>query len=272
MIRTCTLRSLPPHQALDAARVARSINPANAPLGVDEPGRAALLTQKYWGAAGVDLTVSFVEAVSAALRGRILSHANAWGESADVQFRWTQQGGQVRVSLAGRSYWSYLGVDVLSIPPSEPTMALGGFTSRTPESEFVRVVRHEFGHTLGLVHEHLRRELVARLDRARVIAWGARTQGWSEAVSVAQMLTPVEESALLEPTRTDGDSVMCYAFGGDLAVDGRPITGGTDIDALDRAYVAKLYPKGGVVTPPPGGTFRVALEIDPATRTAKVIA
>ena len=43
-------------------------------------------------------------------------------------------------------------------------MNLQGFTMNTPEAEYRRVVRHEAGHTLGFLHEHMRRELVARID------------------------------------------------------------------------------------------------------------
>ena len=54
-------------------------------------------------------------------------------------------------------YWSYLGTDVLHIPVDQQTMNLQGFTERTPESEYRRVVRHETGHTMGFPHEHMRR-------------------------------------------------------------------------------------------------------------------
>ncbi len=38
---------------------------------------------------------------------------------------------------------------------------------QTPESEYHRVVRHETGHTLGFPHEHMRKELVEKIDRRR---------------------------------------------------------------------------------------------------------
>ena len=59
--------------------------------------------------------------------------------------------------------------------PELPTMNLEGFTMRTPESEFLRVVRHEAGHTLGFEHEHMRTQLVQRIDRKKAIAYFRRT-------------------------------------------------------------------------------------------------
>ena len=66
----------------------------------------------------------------------------------------------------------------------------------TPESEFHRVVRHETGHTLGFPHEHMRRELVDKIDRRKAIAFFEETQGWSEQEVIQQVLTPIEESSL----------------------------------------------------------------------------
>jgi hypothetical protein len=54
-----------------------------------------------------------------------------------------------------------------------------GFTMKTSEAEFRRVVRHEAGHTLGFDHEHMRSEIVGRIDRARAIAYFDRFAGWT---------------------------------------------------------------------------------------------
>jgi hypothetical protein len=48
-------------------------------------------------------------------------------------------------------------------------MNLDSFTMQMPESEFHRVIRHETGHTLGCPHEHMRRELVDRIDEEKAI-------------------------------------------------------------------------------------------------------
>ena len=74
------------------------------------------------------------------------------------------QAGDVRISLTGNGYWSYLGTDILHIPSNMPTMNLQNFSMNTPESEYKRVVRHETGHTLGFPHEHLQRDIVNRID------------------------------------------------------------------------------------------------------------
>lgn len=236
-----------------AYRMASGINAANMPKGTHAPQRAAVLASAYWGSKGVDLSVSFMEATPADLRDRIISHMNAWNTvaGANVQFRWTQSSGQVRISRGRGGYWSYLGVDVLAVPANEQTMNLEGFTMSTPESEYKRVVRHETGHTLGMPHEHLRADLVALLDPVKTEAYFMRTQGWSRSQVDQQVLTPVSESSLLGATPADVTSIMCYQIPGECTKSGKPILGGSDIDDFDKQCIAGLYPQLTAPPPPP---------------------
>lgn len=115
---------------------------------------------------------------------------------------------------------------------------------RTPESEFRRVVRHEAGHTLGFVHEHMRRELIARLDREKTYNYFQRTQGWSRQMVDTQVLTPLDEKSIFR-TPPDQDSIMCYHLPGSITVDGRPIRGGEDINQTDYRFCGYVYPRPG---------------------------
>ncbi len=265
----CRLLKLPPHQQVEAARTAIAINPSNAPASTaelipepkeDDGGeeaamprleRLALRTSKWWGAAGVKLGVSFMDNPPADLRARILSHANAWSKTANVQFSESSQG-EIRVyRIPGQGYYSYLGPDCLQIPAGQPTLNLDSFTMQTPDSEFYRVVRHEFGHAIGFIHEHMRRQIVQRIDPAKAIAYFGATQGWTAQEVREQVLTPYEDTALKETPSADTLSVMCYSLPGSIMVDGLPVPGGTDIDPSDYSLVATLYPRASTPTPTP---------------------
>ena len=123
-------------------------------------------------------------------------------------------------------------------------MNLQGFTMNTSESEYKRVVRHETGHTLGFPHEHMRRQLIARIDREKAYEYFQRTQGWSRQMVDQQVLTPLDEASLMS-TPPDETSIMCYQLPGSITRDGRPIIGGTDINATDFAFAGRIYPKPG---------------------------
>jgi hypothetical protein len=92
----CSPKSLPDGQLIAAARTAVEINPHNHPplarLASMMPGfratpaRIAVLTRKYWGIQGVNLTVGFLDSPPLELRERILLHMNAWAKTANVKF------------------------------------------------------------------------------------------------------------------------------------------------------------------------------------------
>jgi len=255
---SCTIKTVPAADLAAAADKAVRINPYNAPpvqalraLAPDiplPPARLSVMTKKYWGAKGVKLTVGFMDSPAADLRARILSHMNAWGQWSNVRFVETKTNPQVRIArTAGDGYWSYLGTDVLLIPANAPTMNLDSFTMNTPDSEFYRVVRHETGHTLGFPHEHMRQQIIDRIDRDKAIAYFKKTQGWTEKEVIAQVLTPLQQSALIATADADPLSIMCYWLPASIMKDGVAITGGSDIDALDAQFAGLVYP--GPLTP-----------------------
>lgn len=249
---TCTPKSLPKRLLIAAAKTATEINPMNAPAFgpfaeaamdmVSDPLRIAVLTSKYWGPQPRRLSVSFMEPTPADLRRRILSHMNAWTRTEGIEFAETGGVGNVRISRGSGGYYSYLGTDVNLIPQNRQTMNLQGFTMNTPESEYKRVIRHETGHTLGFPHEHMRRSLVARIDPEKAYEYFRRTQGWDRATVDQQVLTPLDERSIMA-TPADQTSIMCYQLPGSITRDGRPITGGIDINATDYAFAGRIYPR-----------------------------
>lgn len=268
----CTVKSLPERLSIRAAQTAVEINPVNAPSivapralafdsDVDPPLRMALLTAKYWGPTPRQLTVSFVETTPANLKTRIISHMNAWAKTGCISFVATSGVGQVRISRGPGGYYSYLGTDVLHIPTNRQTMNLEGFTMKTPEAEYKRVVRHETGHTLGAPHEHMRRALVARIDPQKAYAYFLRTQGWNKATVDAQVLTPLDERTIMS-TPPDQDSIMCYQLPGSITRDGQAIRGGPDINASDYAFIGRIYPRPGREQPSERDSLKTTPELD----------
>jgi len=254
---SCTIKVLPEDQRAPAAATAIGINPANAPAVdalraaapgvVIPPAHLALLTAKYWGAKGVRLTVGFLDNPPADLRARIVLHMNAWGQWSNVRFVESATNPQVRIARVSDGYWSYLGTDVLHIPANQSTMNLDGFTMNTADSEFYRVVRHETGHTLGFPHEHMRQEIIDRIDQEKAIQSFMASQGWTRQQVIDQVLTPLANSALIATAQADVHSIMCYWLPASIMKDGIAVDGGTDIDAQDAQFASTVYP--GPVSP-----------------------
>ncbi len=249
----CSIKSLPDELQVAAAKKAKEVNPKNSPPVellkaaipglVLEPEHLAVLTSRYWGEGGVRLTVKFMDTNDTALKAHILAHMNAWNQWANVQFVESNVNPQVRITRGAGGYWSYLGTDILSIPANQATMNLEGFSMATPESEFIRVVRHETGHTLGFPHEHLREEIINGIDREKAIAYFMRTQGWDRNKVISNVLTPIAQSALLSTAHADQNSIMCYGLPAEIMINHTSVPGGRDIDLQDQQFAALIYPK-----------------------------
>ncbi len=292
----CTPKFLPVELLPAAAETARQENPANDsdPRGIlelmrlvarhlfphlaeeelptlaPEPGHIALLQTSYWGPQTRTLGVYFMDTQDKALKSRFLSHFNAW----DCGITFAESSlGNADLRLArqrGQGYYSYLGTDCRHVPAGQQTMNFEAFTMNTPESEWKRVARHEPGHALGFPHEHARPEIVSLLSSAAVIAWGARTQGWSESQVRQQILNPLPPGAIPEHTPPDVTSIMAYQFDGSLTISGQPIPGGLDIDASDAAFARRIYPRPDAPPQPPSPPGAVSFRVPVAgtyTRT-----
>lgn len=245
----CRIMPLPERLWGKAAELAARINPVNAPLrevfpgdmSVEEPMKLTLNTAKYWGPLPKRLTVSFMENTPSDLRSRIVSHLNAWTATACISFAETSGIGDVRISRGPGGYYSYLGTDIKLIPQNRQTMNLQGFTMNTPQSEYLRVVRHETGHTLGFPHEHMRKALVDLIDPAKAYRYFLRAQGWNKLTVDQQVLTPLGGNSIIG-TEPDQDSIMCYQLPGEITYNGEPIRGGVDINQTDFAFAGLIYP------------------------------
>lgn len=254
----CRQKSLPVERMADARRRALEINPDNAAAERSVPRtpagrqggtpRIAVVTARKWPRSGARLSVSFMDSPRQGLRTRILLHMNAWGEEANVVFSETEGTGEVRIArldspadMAG--YWSYIGTEILDIDTGEPTLNLEGFTMRTSEREFRRVVRHEAGHTLGFEHEHMRGDIVKRIDREKAIKYFDRSDGWTPQEVEEQVLTPLAKRSLMGTTESDPLSIMCYQLPASIMKDRKAVPGGMDINPRDSAFAATIYPK-----------------------------
>jgi hypothetical protein len=244
---SCYIKQLPERLENDARKVAKNIFPANAPgnfrlpEGVLAPQQLAVMTTKYWGPTPRTLTVRFMEFAPMDLQQRILSHMNAW--NCGITFVLVSDGhADVRISLTGSGFWSYLGTDITLVPDSQPTMNLQGFSMSTSDSEFHRVVRHETGHTLGFPHEHLRQEVVNNIDRGQAYDYFRRTYGWPPAMVDNNVLVPLEQSKIMG-TPVDVTSIMAYQLPGEIMKDGIPVPGGVDINWSDFTFCQRIYPR-----------------------------
>lgn len=217
-------------------------NPANAPqFNPDDPLEGATETRYLW-PNGKTITVCFLEG-DPAVHKRIEPIAHEWSQYANITFRFVKgPNADIRISFDSKGgSWSHLGVRSNAFWLfGRPSMNYGWLTPKTKEQEYRRVVLHEFGHALGLVHEHLSPSVTIPWDEEKVYAYFKRTNGWSEQQTRAQVFNKVAADKF---TRFDRDSIMLYFFPAELTTDGSATPTNTELSATDKEFIAQLYPK-----------------------------
>ena len=81
-----------------------------------------------------------------------------WSKYANISFSFQQTGTpQIRITFDPKAgSWSFVGNENSDIAPSKATMNLGWLdgSSNTISDDEYGVILHEFGHVIGLLHEH----------------------------------------------------------------------------------------------------------------------
>ena len=112
-----------------------------------------LLTSKKWANHKV-LRVHFLDG-DPVVQDKVEAVAYEWCRYCNIRFKFDNDPqAEIRISFEQEGSWSYIGTDSRWIPTTEPTMNFGWLTPNSADSEYERVVIHEFGHALGMVHEH----------------------------------------------------------------------------------------------------------------------
>ena len=179
------------------------------------------------------------------LRQRVLQVANEWrtvGGANVVFIEGNVDDADIRVSFQGSGYWSYLGTQALDFPKSEQTMNLQ-FPRNVSQKELRRVTLHEFGHALGLLHEHASPLSDISWDKEAVYKHYMRPPNcWIQADIDMQILTRERSGPDLVATAFDRDSIMCYPVAAELTTDHKAIGWNTRLSATDKEFIKKFYP------------------------------
>jgi hypothetical protein len=117
--------------------------------------RAALWTKARW-PNDTTIRVAFMGG-NDKQRDYVKKHVMEWVNAGiSLTFAWLDDLNQadIRVSFVeGNGSWSVLGTNCKNVPKSQATMNYGWLLNAT-DAQARRVVVHEFGHALGLIHEH----------------------------------------------------------------------------------------------------------------------
>jgi len=187
---------------------------------------------------GSSLRVRFLAGTSAEQQ-LVREQAGWWTDHANLTFDFgTAPDADIRIGFDPTDgAWSYIGTDCKHIPAGQPTMNLGFLDGGT--------AAHEFGHAIGLAHEHQ--------NPAGGIEWKEEVvihdlsgppNNWDEDTIRHNVLEKYRIDQI-NGTEFDPDSIMLYFFPGSWTVSGVGTKANDVLSAIDKSFIAgeKMYPR-----------------------------
>lgn len=189
---------------------------------------------------GSTLRVRFMGGTSAE-QAVAREQAGWWAQVANLKFDFNNASdAEIRIAFdPGDGAWSYIGTDCRGIPLNAPTMNLGFLDGGT--------AAHEFGHAIGLAHEHQNPAGGIQWNEPVVIREMAKSPNfWDEQTTRHNILRKYSADQL-NGTAFDPESIMLYFFPASWTLNGIGTKANEILSRMDKEFIAgaKMYPKTG---------------------------
>lgn len=202
--------------------------------------RAIIVFLKRW-VNGSKLHVRFMGGTTAQ-QALAKEQAEWWTQHANLTFVFDNApDAAIRITFdSSDGAWSYIGTDASSIPTNQPTMNLGFLDGGT--------AAHEFGHAIGLAHEHQ--------NPAGGIEWNEEVvlrdlsgppNSWSPE-QIRHNVLDKYSADQIRGTNFDSDSIMLYFFPDTWVKSGEGTKENDILSNLDKEFIAstQAYPRVAV--------------------------
>jgi hypothetical protein len=238
-------------------RVPRMRNAA--PLGLIDLKSVIVLPNKW--AQTQAIRVCFVGG-SPELRDRILKVAGTWIAYTNLKLESGGPGGvtcqpqdrsEVRIGFSEPGYWSYIGNDSLYdelVSNSLTSMNFGGYDRNPPaEPEFSGIILHEWGHALGLHHEHQSPAsgCDAEYNWPAVYQYYQTHYGWDQKMVDTNLKPLIANRSAYDWSDKDPNSIMIYASDPQFLFKGTGspcyFHSNDKLSAMDIKGIARAYPR-----------------------------
>jgi hypothetical protein len=115
-------------------------------------------------------------------------------------------------------------------------------TDQSSPEEIQSVVLHEFGHALGLIHEHQNPKKAIKWNKPAVTQdLSGPPNNWSPETIQHNMFDKYDP-AKVTATNVDADSIMMYPIPKSWTLDGFTADFNADLSSNDKKLIHKVYP------------------------------
>ncbi|MEX1365285.1 MAG: outer membrane protein assembly factor BamD, partial [Nannocystaceae bacterium] len=212
---------------------------------------AAVAGRSYRWPKGATLEIGFVDGSQPA-REAVAELAKQWTDHANLQFHFNlgtpPAKTDILISFDSLGCTSALGTtSIYRSENGEPSMHLCHMDQQIGTDRFRRVVLHEFGHAIGLEHEHQSPEAKHEWNKEAVYQYYEQF-GWSRSYTdqwVFRQISPM----VVDASEYDPDSVMHYFFPPEFTRNGIAFGGNNELSDIDKSFIAEVYPGRGTDAP-----------------------
>jgi hypothetical protein len=195
--------------------------------------------RKKWST--MDLNVTFLGG-SEKIRKKVIKCSRIWEETCGIRFHFgNKPDADIRIAFQCSGHWSWVGRDNRNVPANKATMNLQ-LTDWDTEDEVRRVALHEFGHAIGLEHEHQHPQGNIKWNEPVVLKFYKTSQGWDEKETRFQVIDRKSPGNDLVDTGFDPTSIMMYPIPAKLTTDGFSTKINSTLSENDKKWARNVYP------------------------------
>ncbi|MDZ3996208.1 M12 family metallopeptidase [Pseudomonas sp. Teo4] len=202
--------------------------------------RSIGFADKFW-PTGSTLRISFVNEPGKALKNAIFEAACTWLPFVNLQFKLVEDDlfeAEIKIHTGGDPSQNHSMYGTESRKAAGASMVLGV----TPDMDsFEYTVIHEFGHALGMQHEHQHPEADIPWDIPKVYAYYAAKGHDQETVD--ESVLGKSDDPHMKITPYDRNSIMHYPIDQALTLGDWEVGINRQISEKDKAFMRMIYPK-----------------------------
>ena len=199
------------------------------------PTRMAVEKKKLW-VNGSILRVKFMEG-NAEQKDIVKNFATEWSQFGNIKFDFNDSpNAEIRIAFEDDGAWSYIGTDCMSIPRNTHTMNFGWLDKA--------VVLHEFGHALGMIHEHQNPLGGVQWNKPKVYSDLGGSPNFWDKETVDHNMFETYDVDQINGTLVDKKSIMLYFIPKEWTTDGFFSGENNDLSDVDKTFIgdSKNYP------------------------------
>lgn len=210
-------------------------------LGEDSSyGHASSLKFLLWPEDKRILYISFISG-SEEIKNKVEAIAKEWERCCGMTFDFhSNNKADISIDFQPGGSWSFIGI---SSAEKVPSMNLGWLNADTKEEEFRHVVLHEFGHALGLIHEHQNpKNNPIQWNKDLVIAYYQSEPNHWSLDAIERNIFKKYQDLQINGSTFDSLSIMLYAFPKEFTRNGYTTHRNFNLSEQDKEVMKLLYP------------------------------